>query len=95
MKKTLLKGFLSVSFLLTSVTQANDFDKVIKPFMKQYCVDCHDSDVQKGDVALHNINQITVENAALWKQVWEQVSLKEMPPRKKKKQPDLFKRLEV
>ena len=94
MKKNLLTFFV-VSSLFSTLIQAKDFDKLMKPFLEQYCLDCHDSDVQKGDLALHNLRSFTVENVDTWKQVWEQVSLLEMPPRKKKNQPGLFKRLEI
>ena len=86
---------LSVFLLLLPILALADDLKVMKPFMEKYCLECHDADVQKGGVSLHDLNTFTEENAALWKQVWEQVSLKEMPPRKKKNQPELLKRMEI
>ena len=71
------------------------FKSKIQPFLQKYCVDCHDDETQKGGVSLHDLNSVSYDNAALWKQVWEQVSLKEMPPRKKKKQPTLLERYEL
>ncbi len=64
----------------------------VTTFFENYCLDCHDGETQKGGVALHDLSNITEQNAALWKRVWEQVALKEMPPRKKKTQPDLMER---
>ena len=85
---------LGVSLLSLS-SQAADFSKTLTPFLEKYCTDCHDDDNQKGDIALHNLTKVTIENADLWKSIWEQVALKEMPPRKKKKQPELNTRLEI
>ena len=92
-KKLLLTGI--GSSLLSLSVQAADFSKTLKPFLEKYCTDCHDDDIQEGDIALHDLRKITVENAETWKMVWEQVALKEMPPRKKKKQPDLDTRLSI
>ncbi|WP_417738269.1 DUF1588 domain-containing protein [Rosistilla oblonga] len=49
-------------------------------FLQQYCVDCHDANTQEGGVALDELSTVTIDNAELWKTVWEQVALKEMPP---------------
>ncbi|QDS88976.1 Planctomycete cytochrome C [Rosistilla ulvae] len=49
-------------------------------FLHQYCIDCHDANTQEGGVALDELSDVTIDNAELWKTVWEQVALKEMPP---------------
>ena len=72
-----------------------DFKKVALPFLEKYCMDCHDDETQEGDINFHNITDINDKNATLWHSIWEQVALKDMPPRKKKNQPDLIKRLEI
>lgn len=71
------------------------YESLAEPFLSNYCFDCHDGDTQKGDVALHELKTVTAENAELWKRIWEQVSLKEMPPRKKKHQPESAERLQL
>ena len=68
------------------------FESRVRPFLESYCFDCHDEETQKGDVAFHELNGITAENARLWKSIWEQVALKEMPPKKRKAQPNLEER---
>ena len=93
--KMCIKSIVSLLALLTLSARAADFKTLAKPFLEKYCLECHDSDTQKGDVALHELTGVTAKNAELWKQVWEQVALKEMPPRKKKNQPDSLKRLEI
>ena len=62
------------------------------PFIEHNCTDCHDDSEAKGDLMLHNIGPIDETNAAVWKSVWAQVTLQEMPP-KKKDQPELIERL--
>ena len=66
----------------------------IRPFFNQYCLDCHDNDTKKGDLSLEGLQPVDATNAAIWKSVWAQVALKEMPP-KKKKQPQVVERLQA
>ncbi|SVD70440.1 uncharacterized protein METZ01_LOCUS423294, partial [marine metagenome] len=69
--------------LLTPKLEADDstqFNSRVKPFLTRYCVDCHGGDTQEGDVAFHELNGINADNARLWKSIWEQVAVKEMPP---------------
>jgi len=86
---------LAVLFVVLSGFSASafDFKNKVKPFLDKYCMDCHDADTEKGDISLENLNAVTVDNAELWKQIWESVALEEMPPRKKKNQPELKTRL--
>ncbi|WP_231745709.1 DUF1588 domain-containing protein [Rosistilla oblonga] len=55
-------------------------DAMATQFLQQYCIDCHDANTQEGGVALDELSTVTIDNAELWKTVWEQVALKEMPP---------------
>ena len=66
-----------------------------RPFLEKYCVDCHDDDSTEGGVSLDGLDAVTPENASLWKRIWEQVALKEMPPRKKANQPTLLERYDL
>ena len=93
MRNLTIKTIVLSVVLSAFSASAFDFKNKVKPFLDKYCLDCHDDDTQKGDVSLHQLKDITVDNAELWKQVWEQVALEEMPPRKKKTQPDLKSRL--
>ena len=92
-RSRLLYLFLLTAFVCT--LQADEvFKSKIQPFLQKYCMDCHDNETQKGGIALHDLKGVSVSNYGLWQQIWEQVSLKEMPPRKKKKQPALTERYE-
>ncbi|MEI6235328.1 MAG: DUF1588 domain-containing protein [Planctomycetota bacterium] len=71
------------------------FEKRAKPFLEKYCMECHDNDTEKGNISLENLQDISPENASLWKRIWEQVALKEMPPRKRRNQPELIERYEL
>ena len=84
--------------LLTPKLSADNptkFESRVTPFLAKYCFDCHDDETQKGDVAFHELNGVNADNARLWKSIWEQVALKEMPPKKKKTQPNLEERQQL
>ena len=93
--KQLKKLILIHCFILPILAGASEFKSTVQPFLQKYCLDCHDDETQKGDVALHDLTNVSPDNSALWKRVWEEIALKEMPPRKKKKQPGLQERYEV
>ena len=88
LRKVVCISFVVAAYfsLLTPNLKADDstkFKSRVKPFLENYCFDCHGEDTQKGDVAFHELNGINANNARLWKSIWEQVALKEMPPKKK------------
>ncbi len=68
------------------------FRDLALPFLERHCFDCHDNDTQKGDLNLFELSRVDETNAALWKSVWAQVALEEMPP-KKKARPEVIDRL--
>ena len=69
-----------------------DFENFASSFMERHCFDCHDDETTKGDLNLLELGPVGETNAAVWKSVWSQVALQEMPP-KKKSQPDVIDRL--
>jgi hypothetical protein len=79
-----------------SVLRADDtFDKAAGSFFRKHCFDCHGPDAQEGDIAFHEIKGVTADNAELWKRVWEQVALKQMPPRDYDNQPESLERVRL
>ena len=68
------------------------FKDFAQPFLKRHCFDCHDEGTKKGDLSLMDLGQVDETNASLWKSIWAQVTLQEMPP-KKKSQVDIVERL--
>ena len=71
------------------------FRQKVQPFLDDYCMNCHDEETKKGNVSLESLTDVSADNASMWKRIWEQVALKEMPPRKKTNQPKLTERLEL
>ncbi|BCX47817.1 hypothetical protein HAHE_17250 [Haloferula helveola] len=68
------------------------FDDYAFEFLDYNCIDCHDDATKKGGLSLEGLGPVDETNAALWKSVWAQVTLGEMPP-KKKDQPEIVDRL--
>lgn len=56
------------------------FDGFARLFLANHCVDCHGETKPAGDLALHDLGAVDEVNAAIWKSIWAQVTLKEMPP---------------
>lgn len=64
-------------------------------FLKQRCFDCHGNGADEGGVAFDDLTNVTVENAEVWKVIWEQVALKEMPPADHDSQPSPHDRVVI
>ena len=69
------------------------FEDIAYPFFDRYCFDCHDDLTTKGNLSLLDLGPVDETNAALWKTVWAQVTLHEMPPARKP-QPEIVERLQ-
>ncbi|MEO0445649.1 MAG: DUF1588 domain-containing protein [Verrucomicrobiota bacterium] len=69
-----------------------NFAEVALGFLDKHCLDCHDDVSTEGDLNLLDLGPVDETNAAVWKAVWAQVTLEEMPP-KKKTQPEVIERL--
>lgn len=70
------------------------FKDFASEFLNYHCLECHDEATKKGDLSLENLGPVDETNAGLWKSIWAQVSLREMPP-KKKEQPEVIERLKL
>ena len=68
------------------------FDSIAIEFLDTHCLDCHDDVTAEAELNLLELGPVDETNAALWKSVWAQVALREMPP-KKKKAPETIERL--
>jgi hypothetical protein len=58
-----------------------DFASFGRPFLNSHCVECHGMKDPAGNLSLHDLGPVDEGNAAIWKSIWAQVTLKEMPPR--------------
>ncbi|MFK8114411.1 MAG: DUF1588 domain-containing protein [Rubripirellula sp.] len=101
-----ITGLLCAAFLvfgLPSLTKAEtytpgqgvdkDFASFAKTFLADHCIDCHGDTDPEGDLSLHDLGPVDDINASIWRSVWAQVSLKEMPP-EDAEQPEVVQRLQ-
>ncbi|MCM8537355.1 MAG: DUF1592 domain-containing protein [Lentisphaeraceae bacterium] len=70
-------------------------DEKLKAFFGTYCTDCHDEDVQKGDLRLDQLDAKFFKDKHLLESLIIAIQDGEMPPKKKKKQPTSSERDEV
>ena len=56
----------------------------IRPFLKEYCIDCHGAEKQKGDYRFDTLKTdlSDIETLETWQNILDQLNLGEMPPRK-------------
>jgi len=75
-------AFLGGVFLTSAVAVPPDD---LEPFLAEHCYDCHDEDVQKGDLDLASLElkPWNMSNAEIWERVFQRVEGGEMPPVKK------------
>ncbi len=67
-----------------------DFTTSIRPLLKTYCFECHNSTKRKAGLDLQKIetNNAAIDLVELWDQVGERMRANEMPPAKSKKPSD-------
>lgn len=57
------------------------FEKVMVPFFKSYCLDCHDRQTQEGLLSLEDISHDVIsDDFETWRMIQEQLQFGEMPP---------------
>ena len=80
---TLCLGWV-VAAALTHSAQP-DFQTAIRPLLKEFCLDCHSTDQQKGELDLEQFQSLTTvkQQPEIWQKVVEQLANGEMPPDKK------------
>lgn len=69
------------------------FPEDIFPVIEEYCLDCHDKEIAKGDVDIESImdQKPYVKNLQLWINIAERVRNGDMPPAKKPQPPAVAK----
>ena len=69
----------------TAQLSGADFQKDIRPLLKEYCLKCHSTKDHKGDLDLERFKSLDSLKSApkIWQQVEEQLELGEMPPKDK------------
>ena len=58
-----------------------EFETFAREFLDTHCVDCHGKSDPAGALSLHDLGPVDEVNAAIWKSLWAQVTLGEMPPK--------------
>ncbi len=69
-----------------------DFTEIGEVFLENHCFDCHDNETKEADLNLLELGPVDELNAGVWKSVWAQVAMGEMPPQNKS-QPKITDRL--
>lgn len=81
---------LALIALMTVVTAegfaAEPFDQSIRPLLRDYCVTCHSTEKQEGELDLQRFTSIELvkRQPEVWEHVQEQLALGEMPPKNAK-----------
>ncbi|MDP7017683.1 MAG: DUF1592 domain-containing protein [Pirellulaceae bacterium] len=70
------------------------FDKTVRPFLKEHCLDCHGEDVQEAKLDLSAFESLETVSAAhqTWREVRARIAAVEMPPPDADSQPSLDSR---
>src|SRR6185436_6715733 len=83
-------GWLLLPCLLNppGLIAAMDAEK-LRPFLTEYCLECHDSDTKKGGLDLEKLGAEfgDAANFEAWVKVHDRLRAGEMPPRKKAQPP--------
>lgn len=69
----------------TTTPETADFSREIRPLLAQYCLDCHSTEKQKGDLDLEQFKTLSEihRHPKIWQGVVEQLDNGEMPPKDK------------
>jgi Protein of unknown function (DUF1592)/Protein of unknown function (DUF1588)/Protein of unknown function (DUF1585)/Protein of unknown function (DUF1587)/Protein of unknown function (DUF1595)/Planctomycete cytochrome C len=80
----------SLSLLLAAVSSSISAveSPALKSMIQNYCLDCHDDSVSKGDLDLSRVlDKDMVANQQVWEDVLRRINARQMPPADKKKRP--------
>ncbi len=86
-------GFLTLPFILLAPVAASAEDedrRILSNFLGSYCLECHDSSIQKGerDFEAFDLPLRTHHDLIAAKEIIDQVTLREMPPKKSEQPTD-------
>ena len=77
-------ALLLCALLPGSVWGDDAYQKTIRPLLAKYCLTCHSTEKQKGELDLERFQTVTDirRDAKVWQQVLHQFDIDEMPPAK-------------
>ncbi len=86
-----------IATVLTTWVKSGQFEDRIIPFLDQYCLDCHDSEMMEGGFNMDGYQTLddVLARREPWSNVYEKLESGQMPPPKRKNLPDTPERLEV
>ena len=81
----------------TTASLQATYRDTVQPFLRTYCLECHDKQGHKGDLDLsaYPTLEAVARNHERWEAVLEQLQAKSMPPAKAKRQPEAGLRRDV
>ena len=68
--------------LAAPILRADEFTDATRPLLKKYCISCHGPDKQKGDIVLHDLDNLDAafRKHALLDNIVDQIKYGDMPP---------------
>lgn len=89
--------FLTLSLTSIATGFEKEFNEKIRPMLVKYCLDCHDPDDEDNESPF--LEAVTLDDIRKYRHAWKstaaQLRNRTMPPKRKKKQPTEFERIEV
>ncbi|MFT5131089.1 MAG: hypothetical protein ACI8W8_004724 [Rhodothermales bacterium] len=73
----------SFALLLTGICMAEPLSSNVSRFVREYCVDCHNPEKEKGDRSFHDFLAKPDDQHEILEEILDQLNLGEMPPDKK------------
>ena len=71
---------LALTFSTPPLSADLNFEKTIRPFFKNYCIQCHGPEKSKGKITLHTLTPEIGDDVKHWETILDILSHKEMPP---------------
>ncbi len=75
--------FIASAVFTATCSAAETFEQKIRPLLRDYCVTCHSTEKQEGELDLQRFTSIEQvrRQPEVWEHVLEQLALGEMPPK--------------
>ena len=82
---------------ILGASEQTKFPSKVNAFLKNYCISCHGPEKQKGNLRIDTLDQDLVkgEDGENWHEVFDSLTLDEMPPKKATKHPGKAERVEI
>lgn len=88
---------MALSISLSASDFKKEFETKVRPLLEKYCLDCHDPDDEDNESPF--LEALTLEDIGKYRSSWKstaaQLRNRTMPPKRKKKQPTEFERVEI